>query len=54
MSVIGIPVIFTGDHWIGGLNYYMSLISTLTMAPQSDFKFVIITNKPGVFRSVYF
>ncbi|MBA7730634.1 glycosyltransferase [Citrobacter freundii] len=48
MSVIGIPVIFTGDHWIGGLNYYMSLISTLTMAPQSDFKFVIITNKPGV------
>lgn len=49
MSVIGIPVIFTGDHWIGGFNYYLSLISALALAPQSDIKFVIITNKLGMF-----
>lgn len=49
MSVVGIPVIFTGDHWIGGVNYYLSLVSVLSLIPQSDVKFIVITNKTGVF-----
>lgn len=50
MKTIGIPVIFSGDHWLGGLNYYVSLISSLSLAPQTDIKFVIITNKVGMFE----
>lgn len=50
MRIVGIPVISTGDHWIGGLNYYLSLISALSISPQPDIKFVIITNKTGLFE----
>lgn len=49
MYIVGIPVIFTGDNWIGGMNYYISLVSALSLAPQTDIKFIIITNKAGVF-----
>ncbi|XQS16974.1 glycosyltransferase [Citrobacter telavivensis] len=49
MKMVGIPVIFTGDHWIGGLNYYISLVSALSLVQQSDFKFIIITNKKDIF-----
>lgn len=48
MYIVGIPVIFTGDNWIGGMNYYLSLVSALSLAPQADIKFIIITNKAGV------
>ncbi|MNH03828.1 hypothetical protein D3C87_1024140 [compost metagenome] len=48
MYIVGIPVIFTGDNWIGGINYYLSLVSALSLAPQADIKFIIITNKAGV------
>jgi len=48
MYIVGIPIIFTGDNWIGGMNYYLSLVSALSLAPQTDVKFIIITNKAGV------
>ncbi|MND30353.1 Glycosyl transferases group 1 [compost metagenome] len=51
MYIVGIPVIFTGDHWIGGMNYYLSLISALSLASQADIKFIIITNKAGVLEN---
>ncbi|KEY44803.1 glycosyltransferase [Citrobacter amalonaticus] len=50
MKMVGIPVISTGDHWIGGLNYYISLVSALALAPQTDIKFIIITNKKNMFE----
>lgn len=49
MHIIGIPVIVKGDNWVGGVNYYLSLISSLALAPQPDIRFIIITNKKCFF-----
>lgn len=52
MKKIGVPVISSGDNWIGGLNYFISLASAINACKQDKYKFVFITNDKSRLSSV--
>lgn len=52
MLKIGIPVVISGNSWIGGLNYFISLASAINSYEQKKYQFVFITNDKSKLSSV--
>lgn len=52
MIKIGIPVVITGDHWLGGLNYFKSLAKSLNSYPDKEIHVYFLTNKKAALQDV--
>ncbi|HDF2343236.1 TPA: glycosyltransferase [Morganella morganii] len=51
MTKIGIPILFTPQHWMGGINYFTSLISAFSLVEQDDIEIILFCEKKGVFET---
>lgn len=51
MIKVGLPILFTERHWMGGINYFRSLISAFSLVEQNDIEIVIFCEKKGVFNT---
>lgn len=49
MLKVGIPVLFSEHHWMGGINYFRSLIAAFSLVEQSDVELILFCEKKGVF-----
>lgn len=49
MLKVGIPVLFNEQHWMGGINYFRSLIAAFSLVDQHDIELIIFCEKEGVF-----
>lgn len=49
MIKVGIPVIVDNNSWVGGLNYFISLISAVSKMDNDIFDFYVLTNAPEKF-----
>ncbi|WP_407216066.1 hypothetical protein [Escherichia coli] len=45
MLKVGIPVLFSEQHWMGGINYFRSLISAFSLVEQNDIELIIFVKK---------
>lgn len=46
---IAIPILFNENHWMGGVNYFKSLLSAFALLEQNELEIYVITNVPNVF-----
>lgn len=53
MRRVGIPIIFDDEIWLGGLNYFLSLLSALNVKNVPDLEFLVLTNRPDLFLLNY-
>lgn len=51
MIKVGIPILFTEQHWMGGINYFRSLISAFSLVEQNDTEIIIFCEKEGLFNT---
>ncbi|EJM1899854.1 hypothetical protein NN542_005255, partial [Escherichia coli] len=51
MLKVGIPVLFSEQHWMGGINYFRSLISAFSLVEQNDIELIIFCEKDGLFNT---
>ncbi|EJY9801562.1 glycosyltransferase [Escherichia albertii] len=51
MLRVGIPILFNEQHWMGGINYFRSLISAFSLVEQDDIELIIFCEKSGVFNT---
>lgn len=50
MINVGIPVLFSGSHWMGGINYFNSLLSAINDLNSNTLKVFVLTNDALVFE----
>lgn len=51
MIKVGIPILFNEKHWMGGINYFRSLISAFSLVKQNDIELILFCEKKGVFNT---
>ncbi|HHG9510441.1 TPA: glycosyltransferase [Citrobacter amalonaticus] len=49
MLKVGIPVLFNEQHWMGGINYFRSLITAFSLVEQNDVELILFCEKEGIF-----
>ncbi|PKA31398.1 hypothetical protein CWR41_16455 [Cedecea lapagei] len=51
MLKVGIPVLFNEQHWMGGINYFRSLIAAFSLVEQNDVEIILFCEKEGIFST---
>lgn len=49
MLKVGIPVLFNEQHWMGGINYFRSLIAAFSLVEQNDVEIILFCEKENIF-----
>lgn len=52
MIKVGIPVVVSGDNWLGGLNYFKSLALALNTYASDEIKVCFLTNNKSALESL--
>ena len=53
MIRVGIPVVIRGDAWLGGKNYFLSLLGALDKFAPDHYRFFCLTNRSDLFPKSY-
>ena len=53
MTRVGIPVVIRGDSWLGGKNYFLSLLGVLDTYAPDCYRFYCLTNRSDLFPTNY-
>lgn len=51
MLKVGIPVLFNEQHWMGGINYFRSLIAAFSLVEQNDVELILFCEKENIFNT---
>ncbi|MBN7818869.1 glycosyltransferase family 4 protein [Bowmanella yangjiangensis] len=53
MIRVGIPVVIHDNAWMGGLNYFLSLLSVINEYNERELEVFVLTNRSDIFNNIY-